>query len=223
MARCFIIIILFLFNGQLLIAQKDSLSVLVLGDSYSASTGELKINGWPLQLTKVLSEKGIKVKNPVIIAEAGWTSSKLIEQIDKKSPATNYDLVGLMIGVNNQYRGIEIDVFKKEFIELLDRSIAHAKGNPANVFVISIPDWSVTPFAKFNNQVKIRAELKKYNDFIKAQASKKKVLYFDITGVSRKAELNKNLIASDSLHPSKRMYRLWVNKMKKPLLKKLQQ
>lgn len=219
MTRCFIIILLFLFNSQHLVAQKDSLSVLVLGDSYSASTGELKINGWPMQLAQALSDKGIKTKDPVIIAGAGWTTSKLIEQIDKKSPATNFGLVGLLVGVNNQYRGIDISVFKKEFVELLETSIVHANGDSSNVFVISIPDWSVTPFAKFKNQEKVSLELKKYNDFIEAQTTKRKVLYFDITGISRKAQLNKNLIASDSLHPSKKMYRLWVNKIKKPLLK----
>lgn len=221
MTRYFIVILLFLINNHHLVAQKDSLSVLVLGDSYSASTGELKINGWPMQLAEALSEKGIEVKDPFIVAGAGWTTSKLIEQIDKKSLVTNFDLVGLLIGVNNQYRDIDINVFKKEFVELLEKSIAHANGNPANVFVISIPDWSVTPFAKFKNQGKISLELKKYNDFIEAQTIKRKVLYFDITGISRKAQFNKNLIASDSLHPSKKMYRLWVNKMKKPLIKKL--
>jgi len=221
MTRFFIIILLSLISVQPLVAQKDSLSVLVLGDSYSASTGELKVNGWPMQLTEALTDKGIKVKDPLIIAGAGWTTSKLIEQINKKTPSKNFGLVGLLIGVNNQYRGIDMSVFKKEFVELLETSIALANCNPSNVFVISIPDWGATPFAKFKNQQKISLELKKYNDFIETQTTMKKVLYFDITAISRKAFFNKNLIASDSLHPSKKMYRLWVNKMKKPLLKQV--
>ena len=113
MSRQFSFFITLVLLGQAILAQKDGLSFLALGDSYTASTGELHSNGWPAQLVKTLADKGIKIKNPTIIAGAGWTTSELIEQIEKKEPVAENDLVGLLIGVNNQYRGIDILIFKK--------------------------------------------------------------------------------------------------------------
>ncbi len=222
MSRQFIFFITLVLLGQAILAQKNGLSFLALGDSYTASTGELHSNGWPAQLVKTLADKGIKIKNPTIIAGAGWTTSELIEQIQKKEPVAENDLVGLLIGVNNQYRSIDISVFKKEFAQLLETCISLANNDEAKVFVLSIPDWGATPYAKRKNREKISAELNAYNDFIESETKKRNILYFDITGISRKARFNKSLIAADSLHPSRKMYRLWVNKMKKPLLTKLQ-
>ena len=154
MGHYFITFISIVLLGQSITAQRDSLSFLALGDSYTASTGELPVNGWPVQLVRALSENDIAIKDPMIIAGAGWTTSKLIEQIDKKTIGTNYGLVGLLIGVNNQYRGIHLDVFKKEFVELLETCISLAGEDTEKVFVLSIPDWGVTPFAKGKNRKK---------------------------------------------------------------------
>ncbi|MEL6305968.1 MAG: GDSL-type esterase/lipase family protein, partial [Bacteroidota bacterium] len=134
-------------------------------------------------------------------------------------PDSDFNLVFLLIGVNNQYQGMDPVLFEKEFRLLLDKCILFANNDPSRVFVLSIPDWSVTPFAKYKAKEKIVEELDAYNAFIEAEAKKQNVTFIDITKISRNAEVNSALIASDSLHPSKRMYKLWVKKIQKKVLK----
>ncbi len=199
--------------------QKDSISFLALGDSYTIGTGESKINSWPFQLVYQLRKKKIDIETPKVIAKAGWTTTNLLDAIRAEKPKTNYELVGLLIGVNNQYQNLDVEIFKNEFKILLDQSISLAKDNPEHVFVLSIPDWSVTPFARFNDKKKIVKELGKYNSHIKNETEKRGILFIDITKISQNALLNPSLIVSDSLHPSKKMYRLWAKKISKKLYK----
>lgn len=166
-------------------------------------------------------KKDIVIQNPIILAGAGWTTTKLLEEINAAGLEKNYGLVALMIGVNNQYRGIDIEVFKKEFTELFEKSITLANYNTSRVVVISIPDWSVTPFAKFKNHEKIVREINTYNEFIKSKCDKKKVHFVDVTKPSQNMAVDKTLITSDSLHPSKKMYRVWAKRIGKKLLKTL--
>ncbi|WP_136468943.1 SGNH/GDSL hydrolase family protein [Flagellimonas onchidii] len=199
--------------------QKDSISFLALGDSYTIGTGESKMNSWPFQLMYQLRKKKIDIETPKIIAKAGWTTTNLLDAIQTEKPTPNYELVSLLIGVNNQYQNLDFEIFKKEFQILLNQSIALAKGNTKHVFVLSIPDWSVTPFARFNDKKKIVKELSRYNFHIKNETEKRDILFIDITKISQNALLNPSLIASDSLHPSKKMYRLWAKKISKKLYK----
>lgn len=201
------------------IGQNENIPFLALGDSYTAATSELQINGWPEQLVQILKKKGVLVDSPEIIAKAGWTSSDLSTNIETKQLTSSYRLVSLLIGVNNQYKGKDIDIFKKEFPQLLETSIALAQDNPKNVFVLSIPDWSVTPFAKLRDKKKIVKELSMYNTIIEEEAKKRDVMFIEITQSSRNAAVNPSLIASDSLHPSKKMYKIWAKKISKKLLK----
>ena len=216
-----ILILNILFCSSLM-AQRDSLTFLALGDSYTVGTSELVQNSWPEQLVKEFAKKKIAIESPEIIAGAGWTTEKLISEIERNKPDSKYDLVSLLIGVNNQYRGMNFEVFKKDFPKLLETAVMLARNNPSNVFVLSIPDWGVMPFAKFKDRTKISTEISMYNSFIKEETEKRNILYFDITKNSKNALFNKALIASDSLHPSKKMYRSWVSKIKKKLVKKLQ-
>jgi len=202
-------------------SQKDSLTFLALGDSYTVGTSESYNNSWPLQLKEKLAKKKILLKEPKIIAGAGWTTAKLLEQLETKNPAPTYDLVSLQIGVNNQYRNQSITLFENDFSKLLSTSIALAKNDKSRVFVLSIPDWGVTPFAKFKNKEKIANEIKAYNAIIEKEAEKQQVFFIDITKSSKEALFDNALIAQDSLHPSKKMYRVWVKKISKKLEKKL--
>ncbi len=202
------------FHGS---AQKDSLSLLALGDSYTIGTSELYQHCWPVQLRKKLNKKDNSIKKPKIIAGAGWTSEKLIKEINKEQLSPNYDLVFLLIGVNNQYRNLDILQFREDFIWLLDKSITLAKNDTTKVIVLSIPDWSVTPFARFKDKSKIAKDIGAYNTIIEAEALKRKLHFINITKLSRKAKYNKSLLANDSLHPSKRMYKEWVSKISKVL------
>ncbi len=219
MGKGSLVLVFFLFGTLCASAQNDSIAFLALGDSYTAATSELKVNSWPVQLVTQLRKKKVSIKSPDIIAQPGWTTTNLLTAINKENPEPKYNLVSLLIGVNNQYKGKDMELFEKEFPELLQTAITLAQGKPENVFVLSIPDWSVTPFARLRDKGKIVKELKLYNTLIEAEAKKMNVRYFDITQISRNASVNPSLIASDSLHPSKKMYRLWVKKISKKLLK----
>ena len=203
-------------------SQKDSLAFLALGDSYTIGTSEVYRNCWPVQLKEKLSKKKVLLKEPKIIAGAGWTTKKLLEQIDLEKPPATYDFVSLLIGVNNQYRNQSIKDFQSDFLLLLDKSIALAQNDKSKVFILSIPDWSITPFARFKDKTKISKEIKAYNEIIENEAKKREVLFIDITKSSREALFDHSLIAKDSLHPSRKMYKAWVKKITKKLDKYLE-
>ena len=205
-----------IINTWLSFAQ-DSIAFLALGDSYTAGTSVQTTHGWPYQLVEILTKKKIPVNRPTIVAQPGWTTTDLLHHIASKNLEPSYDLVSLLIGVNNQYQGKPLELFRKEFPELLDISIKLAKNNPKNVVVLSIPDWSVTPFARFKDKEKIMAELKAYNEIIETQCKLKRVNFVEITKTSRNALVNPALIASDSLHPSKKMYKAWAKKIGKQI------
>ena len=200
-------------------SQRDSLSFLTLGDSYTVGTSELPQHSWPEQFVQLMGKKGISLKSPTILAGEGWTTDKLLSEIESATLEAEYDLVSLLIGVNNQYRGLDIVQFKDQFNILLQKSISLAGNDTSRVFVLSIPDWSVTPFARFKNKDKIRQELFRYNAILEETAEKSGVLFIDITKSSQQAAWNKALIASDSLHPSAKMYKDWVKKIQKKVLK----
>jgi lysophospholipase L1-like esterase len=128
----------------------------------------------------------------------------------------------LLIGVNNQFRGRDVEQFRNEFIGLLNQTIAFAENKKERVFVVSIPDWGVTPFAKGRDQQEITKEIDAYNAVCEQEAEKRGILYFNITPISREATTNTELVASDGLHPSGEMYKRWVKEVIAPtLIKKL--
>lgn len=219
MFKNILVLFLMLLGPIVSIGQNDSIAFLALGDSYTAATSESQANGWPEQLVQILKKKGILINSPEILAKAGWTSADLLTNIEAQQLAPSYGLVSLLIGVNNQYKGKDINIFKKEFPQLLETSIALAQNNPKNVFVLSIPDWSATPFARLRDKKKIVKELGNYNAIIEEEAKKRNVLFIEITQSSRNAAVNPSLIASDSLHPSKKMYKIWAKKISKKLFK----
>lgn len=201
-------------------SQESTVTFLALGDSYTIGTGEDINNNWPNQFTQILFKKGYKTESK-ILAAAGWTTEKLLMEIKLEDLQPNYDLVSLLIGVNNQYRGMDFESFKKDFTTLLDKCSELVQEDNRKVMVLSIPDWSVTPFARFKDKDRIVTELKAYNTYIKEETEKRNMLYIEITKQSRNAEVNPALLASDSLHPSKKMYKLWAKKISKMVLKEL--
>lgn len=211
-----------LFYGMQSFSQQDSLSFLALGDSYTVGTSEIYKYSWPVQLKEKLQKKKVLLKQPKIIAGAGWTTQKLLEQLKKENPTPTFDLVSLLIGVNNQYRNQNITAFQKDFSLLLDESIILAQNDESKVFVLSIPDWSVTPFARFKDKEKISKEIKAYNAIIEKESKEREVLFIDITKSSRDALFDKSLIATDSLHPSRKLYKAWVKRIVKKLDKNLE-
>jgi len=193
---------------------KDGYVFLALGDSYTIGESVEITERWPVQLAHRLRQDSIQV-DPVIVATTGWTTDELIAGIVKSDAKGPYDFVSLLIGVNNQYRGYPLDQYEKEFKLLLDQAIAFADGNPYNVMVVSIPDYGMTPFAKkkIMDEEKIAMELDNYNAIAEKISKLRDVKFVDITQISRLAKEDASLIASDGLHPSGKMYEMWVDKI----------
>ena len=194
---------------------------LALGDSYTIGESVGYPDRWPIQLRSFLTSQQIDIAEPRIIAKTGWTTGELKTGISAADPDPQYDLVSLLIGVNNQYRGGTAEQFRPEFVDLLQKSIGFAGGNPTRVFVVSIPDWGLTPFAKNRDKAKIAREIDQFNAVCKQESEKAGVRYFDITGISRKAPQDPALIAIDGLHPSGKMYAEWVQLIGPEIIKLL--
>lgn len=178
---------------------------LALGDSYTIGESVAAKERFPMQLAREL-----KMPEPEIIAKTGWTTDELNAAIDKADPHGPYDLVTLLIGVNNQYRGRSADQYRTEFTALLQRAIGFAGGKKRNVVVVSIPDWGVTPFAKDRDQAKIAREIDQFNAINREETLRAGARYIDITPFSRKAASDPSLVAGDGLHPSGKMYSEWT-------------
>lgn len=192
------------------IVNTDTIRYLALGDSYTIGEAEPLSVSFPYQLTDTLKGLGFKAQSPLIIATTGWTTSDLINAITEHTPLQdNYDFVTLLIGVNDQYQGKSQTTYRSNFIQLLHTAIAYAKGDKTRVFVLSIPDYGVTPFAA-GEDATIGPEIDAFNAINLQESNNAGVNYLNITGISREAATNPTLIAPDGLHPSASMYAQWV-------------
>ena len=184
---------------------------MALGDSYTIGESVAESERWPVQLAARMVAEGIPMKDPKIIAKTGWRTDDLMKAIKADDELLeSYDLVSLLIGVNNQYQGKTVESFIPEFEELLQKAIALAGGKKENVFVVSIPDYGKTPFGAAKEE-QIEKELNAYNKASKAIAKEYGVQYFNITPISRRAKNDLSLVADDKLHPSGKMYTAWVD------------
>ena len=188
-------------------------SYLALGDSYTVGESISKKHTWPKQLVDSLKKRNIFLSEPRIIAKTGWTTDELKKAINDSSLDYPYDWVSLLIGVNNQYRGRDLDEFKLQFESLLLEAIAFSGNRKERVFVISIPDWGSMPFAKDRDPNKIAIEIDNFNQIIYEVCAFENIKFIDITPITRNSYSNPNWIAKDSLHPSKEQYSKWVEKI----------
>ncbi|HXT16957.1 MAG TPA: SGNH/GDSL hydrolase family protein [Gemmatimonadaceae bacterium] len=184
--------------------------ILALGDSYTIGESVSAEERWPVQLAKMLRARGIAVADPQIVARTGWTTDELSAGIDDAKPKGPYDVVTLLIGVNNQYRGRSIDEYRAQFRALLARAIEFAGGRASRVIVVSIPDWGVAPFAAGRDAGRIATEIDAFNRANREEAERKGAAYVDVTAVSRRAQADRGLVAGDGLHPSGAMYAEWT-------------
>jgi lysophospholipase L1-like esterase len=192
---------------------KGPFSYLALGDSYTIGESVEVTSSFPYQLKTNMAAKGYNITTPKIIAVTGWTTGDLKNAIAQANLTQKYDVVTLLIGVNNQYRGYNQTDYRTEFVQLLNTAIGFANGYKLKVFVLSIPDYSVTPFASTSDRAKIATEIDQFNTINKDESTKAGVNYLDITGISRQAGFDPSLIAFDGLHPSAKMYGLWVGQL----------
>jgi lysophospholipase L1-like esterase len=185
---------------------------MALGDSYTIGESVAEPDRWPNQLSALLSaQKKVEMK-PVIIATTGWRTDNLANAITIAKLKNEYDLVSLLIGVNNQYQGKPIDQYEIEFEQLLITAIALAGGDKEKVFVVSIPDYGYTPFGEKNRE-KISGAIDQFNASNKKITDHYHVKYISITDISREGLKDPSLVASDGLHPSGKMYALWATRI----------
>ena len=185
-------------------------SFLALGDSYTIGSSVSIEERFPVQTRTRLVQAGLQITSPNIIAVSGWTTGSLLSSLNQSPPANNYDVVTLLIGVNNQYQGRSQDEYRIQFTTLLEKAISYAGGRRNRVFVLSIPDYSVTPFAQNSDTARISREIDAFNAINKQITLAGAVTYLDITGISREARLDPSLIAGDGLHPSGKQYTRWT-------------
>jgi lysophospholipase L1-like esterase len=187
---------------------------LALGDSYTIGEGVYADERWPMQLAAAAREAGVPLADPEIVAKTGWTSTELLAAIDALSPPlrTDYDLVSLLIGVNDQYRGLGARAFRTGFVRLLSRAVNYARNEAGRVLVLSIPDWGSTPFANTDPRgaLAIAHEIDEFNAVIRDEARAASARFVEVTPESRKAAWEGALLAADELHPSAIMYAGWV-------------
>lgn len=191
---------------------------LALGDSYTIGQSVAIDQRFPFQTRLLLANQGLQLKQPDIIATTGWTTGNLLSTLANNPPSNNYDVVSLLIGVNNQYQGRSQDEYRIQFTDLLNKAVAYAGGRKSRVFVLSIPDYSVTPFAQNSDTARIAREINEFNQINKQITLQAGITYLDITPISREARTDVSLTASDGLHPSGKQYGRWASLLS-PLIK----
>ncbi|MEP6700548.1 MAG: SGNH/GDSL hydrolase family protein [Bacteroidota bacterium] len=187
---------------------------LALGDSYTIGQSVSSADNFPNQVYAMMKNDTTNFQPPRIIARTGWSTDELeggIITANAEEPLrSSYDFVSLLIGVNNQFRGLSVDSYKPEFEELLRKAIHYAGDKPDHVIVLSIPDWGVTPFANGRDRIEIARAIDAYNTANKEITLRFNVHYVDITPWTREAATDNSLIAPDGLHPSGKEYRRWA-------------
>lgn len=189
------------------------ISYLALGDSYTIGESVSNNKSFPKQLEKRL-ENDLKIKiQTKIVAQTGWRTDNLLNAIATTDLDTSYDFVTLLIGVNNQFQGVNFTKYEEEFAELLAIAIEFADNNPSRVVVVSIPDWSFTPFGKNREGENISSEIDAYNTFARSKAEQSEVKFIEITDITREGLEKPELVAGDGLHPSAEAYKLFVDRI----------
>lgn len=196
------------YNGEIV----KPLTWLALGDSYTIGQGVKEQERFPAQAVKLLDERNFSVNELNYIAVTGWTTNDLLIGLNYYKPKS-HTIVSLLIGVNDQYIEWDTMGYRERFTELLKRSISLANNKPNHVFVLSIPDYSVTPFARFHDAKEIARQINQFNHIIYEVTEEYGCPFVDITPFTREAEYNPALICEDNLHPSGFDYGRWAEKL----------
>jgi lysophospholipase L1-like esterase len=188
-------------------------SYLALGDSYTIGESVPLHQSFPYQVVQLLRKKGLHFYAPEIVAKTGWTTTELAAHILHTQLNPQYDFVSLLIGVNNQYRGLSIEDFKTDFDFLLKKALQFSGNKPAHVIVLSIPDWGFTPFAAGKDIQVISKQIDAFNAACSAAAQHAGVHYINITDETRAEKNNLQALASDQLHYSGATHLRWAEKV----------
>ncbi|WP_229379665.1 SGNH/GDSL hydrolase family protein [Fibrella forsythiae] len=190
----------------------SNINVLSLGDSYTIGESVQENDRWSVQLARLLRSRSTDVNNPTIIARTGWTTAELNEAIIASGNKQQYDLVSLMIGVNNQYRGQPIDRYRTEFRQLVQVAVHYARNQPSHVVVLSIPDWGASPFAASRDRATIAKQIDEFNAVASQVCAEAGVTFIDITPLTRQAAGDASQFAADGLHYSGKQMKKWAEK-----------
>lgn len=201
------------------IAQK---TYLALGDSYTICEGLDYENTWPYHLSSFLTSNGYEVSPPQIIAKTGWRTDELINATKERLNEEKFDIVSLLIGVNNEYQGRPFSQYQEELKTLIGIAIDKCKNNAKGVFMLSIPDYGVTPFAVERNKTEAIKTLKIYNAYAKSLCETYNIPFYDITELSITLSKDERFLHTDKLHPNEQQYLEWINAFKFELLKHLE-
>lgn len=200
-----------MMEEEMMAEEPQSFSYLALGDSYTIGQGVAEEERWPIQLQAKLLADSIVIDTLDIIARTGWTTTNLLEEIDEVNPA-QYDIVSLLIGVNNQFQGKPFSLYEEEFVSLINKAISLSRHGAEGVFVVSIPDYGVTPFGT-NNATQIAQELDAYNFYAQEVSENRSIPFINITEISRELGSGVGALATDNLHPSASQYAAWVDEI----------
>jgi lysophospholipase L1-like esterase len=187
-----------------------AITYLALGDSYTIGEGAPATGRWPVHLAKMARAQGLALAKPTIIARTGWTTAELQEAIRAAHNPHTYGLVSLLIGVNNQYRGQSVALYRTEFRALLATAIAFAGGQPQHVLVLSIPDWGQAPFAEGRDRAQIAVEIDQFNAVAHEECQHADVAFVDITPLTRAAAGDAKQFVADGLHYTGAQMRQWA-------------
>jgi len=195
--------------------EPQNFKILSLGDSYTFGQSVCETCGFPEQLKDSLASyyREVDTFQVDVIAQTGWNTSQLLSGIASEEPSNDYDIVTLLIGVNNQFQGRPFSVYETDFPELVNQAITFAKGDKDRVIIISIPDYAQTPFGMAFDDGNLSEEIDMYNDFAESVANDMQITYVYVTDISRTIIDNPDLIASDGLHPSELAYSLYVERL----------
>ncbi len=199
--------------------QHHRYTYLALGDSYTIGTNEQYNNNYPNQVVQLLRKQQLDIADPVIIAHAGWTTGKLLKGLNTRSLRDTFSFVSLLIGTNNQFSRLGTEQYRTEFEALLKGAIAYASGKGSHVFVLSLPDWTVTPFAWYFDKKVMSREFDAYNAACREITTNYKCRFIDVTADSRAWIGNMEYLAADSLHFSAKGYAVWAEKLAEMMIR----
>ncbi len=189
------------------------MNYLALGDSYTYGEKVPPIHSFPYILVQELRRKGIQIASPEVVAMTSWTSTELLDHMKDYSFESNYSFCTLLIGVNNQYRGLDISLFEKDLNRLCDFALHKVDMNPSNLILMNIPDWGLTPFNKTHDPKQVSEEINAYNDLILQKSQQLLSPYVDICTLNRAHANQAEYLVNDELHPSAKEYLLWAKKI----------
>lgn len=193
-------------------------NLICLGDSYTIGEGVPLFQSFPYQVVQLLRRAGYNFNAPEIIAKTGFTSFELIEQINKTKVLPQYQFATLLVGVNNQYRGLNKEDFEKDFYKLVQTALSFINNKPQKLIILSIPDWGCTPFAKDRDEQTIHNEINAFNGVCELAAQKMQTKFINITESTRKAKYDNSLLTSDALHYSAKEMAGWASLVKEKII-----